>query len=298
MMKKIPFQLIILIFNSFISLSLQAQEPFDVPCIDYPKFTTIDFTNNFIEVEASSNNNISNNIRSFSQQNLGLSANGGALIPSINVNIIQYRLGLFSYLAKHDKTYRNSSDIRFREGDTIRFYLPLLLISKFNTNYDTANLASITDMTSFVGSPLTLRFMPSYTFRVGLENAFTIGHSSDLRTILYQDSLSQNLKAGFGYYGTIGLKYAGRGEVRDETGTNYEGNWSISALLYTFITNQTVQNQLFDTNDKSASGIETIFKFKVAETKVTRFNIYASAQYQFNKTEADNPFIFKIGIGN
>jgi hypothetical protein len=297
-MKKISVLIITILFACIFTMTMHAQEPFDVPCIDYPKFTTIDFTNNFIEVESNTNNSISNNIRSFSQQSLGLSATGGTLIPSINVNIIQYRLGLFSYLAKSDKIYKNSNDIKFREGDTIRFYLPLLLISKFNTNYDTANLATITDMTSFIGSPLTMRFMPSYTCRVGLENTFTIGHSSDFRTILYQDSLSQKLKTGFGYYGTIGLKYAGRGEVRDETGTSYEGNWSISALLYTFITSQEVQKQLFENQNKAASGIETIFKFKVAETKVTRFNIYASAQYQFNENGTENPFIFKIGIGN
>jgi hypothetical protein len=297
-MKKISVLIITILYAGIFSSTVHAQEPFDVPCIDYPKFTTIDFTNNFIEVESNTNNSISNNIKPFSQQNLGLSATGGTLIPNINVSIIQYRLGLFSYLAKNDTRYRNSNDFKFREGDTIRFYLPLLLISKFNTNYDTANLATITDMTSFIGSPLTLRLMPSYTIRVGLENTFTIGHTSDLRTILYQDSISQSLKAGFGYYGTIGLKYAGRGEVRDETGTSYEGNWSISALLYTFITNQEVQDQLFDKQMNSASGIETIFKFKVAETKVTRFNIYASAQYQFNKPGNDNPFIFKIGIGN
>lgn len=309
-MKALPIISLLLIAFLFAVCPAKAQEPFNVPCVDLPKYIIdekpMDFTTDFVSPDTSGNTRLSrdiskvkDNIQPFSKQNIGMSLSGNQILPNISINLVQYRLGLYSYQSGKNKQFKNAPKLNYGIGDTIRVYLPLLLISKFNTSYDTSNLASVCDMTSFVGSPLTFRFMPSYSFRIGLENTLTIGHTSDLRTIVYNDSASAGLKTDFGYYGTFGIKYAGKGEVRDDnTGTTYAGNWSFSTLLYAFFTNKNIQNQLFEDQDKMISGVEAIFKFTVAETKITKFNLFASFQYQFNKPENLDPMIFKFGIGN
>jgi hypothetical protein len=305
-MKKLYILIFVIIIKSFFCYSLLAQEPFDVPTIDDSTFKTIDyskgegkpldFSKAFIDsIPTSTIKGFRNNIKSFSKINFGITTTDGSIVPNLNVNIVQYRLCLFSWIASKNS---DSKTRYYKKGDTIRFYLPFLLISKFNTNYDSTNIATISDMTSFMGSPLTLRFMPSYVFNIGLENTLTIGHSSDLRTIFYKDSTSQVLKTDFGYYGTLGIKYSGRGNVRANDGQSFNGTWSMSGLIYIFKTNKNIQKQLFENQNNLSSGFEVIFKFKVLETQVTQFNIYASMQYQFNKPKNLNPYMFKINIGN
>ncbi|MEP7198011.1 MAG: hypothetical protein ABI851_15945 [Saprospiraceae bacterium] len=284
------------------NMDLICQEPFDVPCIDFPIIQKIDYTSTFIgsivDVQSSSISKPALNFQPFNQQNVGMTITNSLLIPNININLIQYRLGLFSFKSKKDRKYINSEDFKYKKDDVIRIYLPLIIISKFNTNYDSTNIATVSDMTGFNGSPLTMRLMPSYTVPIGLENSITFGQTSDLRTIIYKDKISGKMKPDFGYYGSIGIKFAGRGEVRDEFGTSYEGNWSFSALLYAFIIDSRIQNQISQFNENIPMGLESIFKFKLVETKITKFNLYGSAQYQFEHEENVSPFILKLGIGN
>ena len=272
------------------------QEPFDIPTVDYPTYKTVDFRTTFIGLETEKKTkDIKNQPVALTQQNLNFNIDGNAnsFLPSANLNLIKYRLRVYTKKAEKSNSKRG-----YNTGDTIRYYLPLVLISNLSINYDSLNLTSLLDATGFVGSPFTFRLMPSYNFKIGLENTLTIGHISDLRTILIKDSINNDLKAEFGYYGVLGLKYSGKGEVRDESGLKHEGTWSVSCLTYLFSGSDYSKEYLFTENQDVLLGLEFIFKFKLIDTKITRFNLTASAKYQFEHPDDISPFVFKIGIGN
>lgn len=288
---KREFLLIIIIMVTTFSYS---QEPFDIPTIDYATYKTIDFRNTYIGSQTIKNSSdIKNQPVVFTQQNLNFSIDGNSdyFLPSANLNLIKYRLRVYTTTAK--KTKKN-----YNVGDTIRFYIPLIILSNLSINYDSLNVTSLLDATGFVGSPFTFRIMPSYDIKIGLENTLTFGHISDLRTVLISDSITNSLKAEFGYYGALGIKYSGKGEVRDESGLKHEGNWSVSCLAYMFYGTDYSKDYLFKEDKNNLSGLEFIFKFKLIDTKLTRFNLSASAKYQFENINDISPFIFKIGIGN
>ncbi len=286
----------------FISIAIvdaNAQEPFDVPTVDYPKTKIIDYTKTFGLVSTVNTSTISTtNLAAFSNQNLSLLINSdnqkdvNNSFPSINLNLIQYRLGLFTFKAK-----KGRPSVNVVTGDTIRVFMPLILMSKFTLNYDSLNYASLNDATSFAGSPITFRIMPSHTFKVGLENTFTIGLVGDLRGIILNDSTNSNTDFEFGAYYSFGVKYSGKGDVRDETGQSFIGKWSLSGLLYGFSGSKTSNNELYG-GQTGLRGLELIFKFKVLDTKLTRFNLFANTQYQFDHLTDQSPWIFKFGIGN
>lgn len=291
---KILATLVITVFS--ITL-VSAQEPFDVPTVDYSKLKIIDYTKSFGFSKAVESYTInSNNVEVFANQNFSLLINSDNQknvknsFPAINVSVIKYRLGLFSYTSK-----KKGKNVNI--GDTVRVFMPLILMSKFTLDYDSLNYASLNDATSFSGSPFTFRIMPSHTFKVGLENTFTIGFVGDLRGIILSDSTSNNTDFEFGVYYSLGAKYSGKGDVRDETGQSYVGKWSLSGLLYGFTGSGTTDKELYG-GLAERRGLEFVFKFKLLDTKLTRFNLLANAQYQFNSLTKESPWIFKFGIGN
>lgn len=286
------------LFSLWFSVILvQAQEPFDIASVDYSSAKIIDYENSFGFEKKKTDELDSNQVDVFSRQsfsflfNNSASSGEGKTVPALNSSIIIYRLGLFTYKAKKAKAKRD-----LKQGDKVRVYLPLVILSKVDLDYDSSNVASISDATDFSGSPFTFRLMPSYDFKVGLENKLVVGGIVDFRGIITKDAVTKNTNSEYGIYYSFGLKYSGLGDVRDETGQSYVGKWSISALLYKFNGSQTAKKDLFHTNDFS-SGAEFIFKFKAIDTKMTRFNLFANAQYRFDNVGVDS-WIFKFGIGN
>lgn len=288
------FAFIILCFTSFASYG---QEPFDIATVDYEEIQVVDYTSQFGFRTASKTESIadvdSSDFSFFSQQNISMLftneelVNGQSFAPSANLSFIRYRLGIYSFKAKKDRK-------RYKKGETVKVYLPLIILSRFSLNYDSLNLVSANDATSFSGSPFTLRLMPSHNFKVGLENTLTVGSIVDFRGVYLEED--DGFNTDFGLYYSFGLKYAGNGDVRDENGDSYSGRWSLSALYYNYSGSGGSQERLFgDTSIET--GMEFIFKFKVLDTKVSKFNLFANARYDF-ETDKDTPWVFQFGIGN
>jgi hypothetical protein len=265
---------------------LVGQEPFNIPMVDQPKISVVDYTKSFygqtVEKDASQ---LENGVSTFSHATLGIFANSqdvsNSLATNVSLSVIQYRLGIYSYT---------------KEGttDTVRIYLPFVILSK----YDSARITSLDDLTSFGGSPLTFRLMPSYSWTVGLDNTFTVGHVSDVRAFVYRDSANGDFHTDFSYYGSLGVKYTGRGEVRDESGQSYQGNWSLSLLAYATSLNNKIRDLMVKDPGKASVGLEGLFKFLASESKLTRFNIYASVKYDMNANPNGSPWSFKFTIGS
>ena len=292
---KRPIILFMLLASSL--LFIQAQEPFDVATVDYPTTRVIDYTSQFgfrtsSKMESTSTLD-STDLQLFPEQSISMLftneplANGQNFAPSANLSFIRYRLGIFSFKAKKDKK-------RYKKGEVVRIYLPLIMLTRFSLNYDSLNTVSANDATSFSGSPFTLRLMPSYTWQVGLENSFTFGSIVDFRGVYFEEE--DEFTTDFGMYYSLGIKYSGKGDVRDENGDVYKGNWSLSALLYGFSGSEQTQEELF-ADSEIESGLEFIFKFKLIDTKISRFNLFANARYDF-ETSKDSPWVFQFGIGN
>jgi len=289
----------LIVCSSMLCLSenLMAQEPFNVPMVDPPgSYKFIDYehsTAGEIKYKSKQTSDIKNNVSSFTQASVGFLASGdlsSTITPSLNLNVIQYRLGIYT---RYDTTDKANAKI-----DTARVYLPFAILSKISTKYDTTLLTTIDDITSFGGSPLTVRLMPNYSFRVGEENSITVGHISDMRALVYHDKILNQLITKFGYYASVGLKFGGLGEVRDEAGQTYLGSWSISALAYTFLTDHNSKMILFGDPNAPVNGFEFIFKFVASKSELTRFNIFASIQRENVGPNLPSPWIIKLNFGN
>jgi hypothetical protein len=275
---------------------LYGQEPFSIPTVDAPKMKVIDYRTTFFgqQTEKAAPGGDESNLSTFSKGSLGILSNGddfgGSITPNISLDIIQYRLGIYSYESRPAEAGR--------VAEITRVYLPLMLLSKFSVKYDSTRLTTFDDVTSYAGGPFTIRLMPAYSFPIGLDNTFSIGHISDLRAITYREQTGDKLKTQLGYYCSFGVKYAGRGEVRDESGQSYQGRWSISLLGSAFFTNSTTKAILLNNPNDVVGGLEIVFKFIVSETKLTKFNIYASLQRQLANTKLSSPWTFKFTLGN
>ena len=173
-----------------------------------------------------------------------------------------------------------------------------MFLSKISAKYDSTRLTTFNDITSFDGAPFTIRLMPAVTWQAGLENTFSVGHVSDLRAFVYSEGAGDGLKTSFGYYCSLGLKYAGRGEVRDESGLSYQGTWSVSLLASAFFTNSTAKAVLLNNPDDLLGACELLFKFIASEAKFTRLNVYVSLQRQWARTKLSSPWMIKFTLGS
>jgi hypothetical protein len=285
-------QFISLIITFLVVIKCFSQEPFDVLSVDKNSVRILDYSGkqDYSTYGFYSNNLIStikfdsipNKLDAVSQPNFNYQTNlKGFNNPSLNLKLIRYRLGIFT--------------------DTVRkiaVYLPLIIVSKFNLDYDSTNIPSLLDITSFDGSPFTFRLMPSYNYTVGDLNTITIGCIADLRTIFFRDSISKKLDLSYSFYGSIGFKYSGNGDVRAANGETQLGNWSFSGLLYGFSSNSNIFDNYYEEQKRFFKGLEFLFRFQVFNSKYMNLNLNASLQYQFNKPKDFDPLIFKIGFGN
>lgn len=267
-----------------------AQEPFNIPMYDSGKIKilkTADFTsefgftkntNRFVEVSNDSLPNFS----ILSGALLSADFAGEIAIPRINLDVLVYRLGIYTF------------------KDKSRLYLPLVFLTRNTNDYDTTNLASAVDLTGFAGAPITCRLMPSWQFDVGLENYLNIGFILDYRGMFYRDSLNYNvLNFGHSWYGAVGFRYSGPGEaMRNMDGKYYGGVWSFS-FLYSFSGSEKgVFDKIFLSEKSKSSNLEAILKFRVFDIGARAFNFDISALYHLERPSfANNNWIFKLSFG-
>ena len=217
---------------------------------------------------------------------------GKKLFPTINGEVINYKLGLWTSIKK-DSTKRPH-------------YLPLSLISKVSGNYADSSAGATNDATSYFGAPLTFRFSPSFelTKESSTENKLFFGFNTDIRLLTIGDTIKNEITTTWGAYGSVGLTYMGKGfatqgsDDADES-SRYEGKWSFSALLYFFKGGGTFNKAVLgDYEKKTISGIELLLRFKTNKKEDSKFNFLIGASNGFTRGAPNfGKWEFRIGVG-
>jgi hypothetical protein len=216
--------------------------------------------------------------------------NGKKLFPTINGEVINYKLGILTTKRK--------------DGTKRPHFLPISLITKVSGNYNDSSAGATNDAVSYFGSPLTFRVAPSFelTRADATENKLFIGMNADARMLTIGDAIKNELSISWGFYGSVGLTYMGKGfafEGTDES-ERFDGKWSFSTLLYYFKSggdfNKTV---LKDAEKKTLSGVELLLRFKTNKKEDSKFNFLISASNGFTRTAPNfAKWEFRVGVGN
>ncbi|RZS93868.1 hypothetical protein [Aquimarina brevivitae] len=182
---------------------------------------------------------------------------------------------------------------------THRYNIPLLLISKLSSSYDTINSSSAIDVLDYEAAPVTLRVMPS--FKVKFDNykdEFLFGMYADMRGLNIYNQQSTDYDVEVIGSGGIGFTYRGSGEAGtyNEKGEDYStGKYQISVMLQGAIGKKEVIGRLFNTDENYTTSIQSYFLFNVA--KNSKMNLKIGYQYFFDRTLAGDRSNFSIALG-
>jgi len=223
----------------------------------------------------------------FKNSSLALSIyNDNETRASISAQVIYYKINLFTPLDPKSKNFR--------------YNIPLMLISKLSTNYDSISASSAIDVLDYEASPITLRIMPS--FKLSKNKTYsqitTFGFYADARSITINNNNPdiENVTSIIGS-GGIGFTFQGDGQA-GEYNQNSElenGNWSFSLMYQGAFGDKTFIQSLFDTKNNFVTSFQSYFLFKVDDK--SKFNLKVGYQHFFQKSIAGNKNMFSIAIG-
>jgi hypothetical protein len=205
---------------------------------------------------------------------------------SISADVLHYKL----YMA--NPTEEKIKDRKYR------FNLPLLLISKLATKYDSISSSSSWDALDYEAAPFTLRIMPSFKLQSASYNdVIYYGFYADVRGLNIQNASASTYSTEFIGSGGIGFTYEGDGEAGtyNKNGEYKSGRYSLSFLLQGATGKKEVLQKLFKTENDYVTSIQTYFLFKVAEE--SSFNLKIGYQYLFTETLAGTKSNFSIALG-
>lgn len=179
-----------------------------------------------------------------------------------------------------------------------RFNIPLLLISKLSTQYDSINSATSWDVLDYEAAPVTLRVMPSWKHKFkGYNDVIYYGIYADLRGLNMYNNTTEKYDMEFIGSGGIGFTYEGDGEAGNfnEKGEYKPGKYSLSFLLQGATGKKELLQRLFDTDNEFVTSLQTYFLFSV--DKDSKFNLKIGYQYLFQETLAGSKSNFSIALG-
>jgi hypothetical protein len=179
-----------------------------------------------------------------------------------------------------------------------RYNLPLMLISKLSSNYDSLGASSAIDVLDYEASPVTLRIMPS--FKKGFKtynDVFYWGFYTDVRGINLQKPSENAYSMDFVGSGGIGLTYQGDGAAGTyNTNGEYEsGRYSISLIYQVATGSKDIIGRLFKTDKTYVTSLQGFFLFKIDEK--SKLNLKIGYQHFFQPTATGNKSNFSINIG-
>lgn len=179
-----------------------------------------------------------------------------------------------------------------------RFNIPLLLISKLSTQYDSINSATSWDVLDYEAAPVTLRVMPSWKHKFkGYNDVIYYGIYADLRGLNMYNNTTEKYDMEFIGSGGIGFTYEGDGEAGNfnEKGEYKPGKYSLSFMLQGATGKKELLQRLFDTDNEFVTSLQTYFLFSV--DKDSKFNLKIGYQYLFQETLAGSKSNFSIALG-
>ena len=223
----------------------------------------------------------------FAKNSLSLSIlSKGENRASISSQVIHYKL----YVA--DPTEANTTS-------KYRYNIPLMLISKLSSSYDTINSSSAIDVLDYEAAPVTLRIMPSFKMKFeNYKDEILLGFYADMRGLNIYNQGDADYDIEVIGSGGIGFTYRGSGEAGtyNANGEDYSsGRYQLSVMLQGAIGKKEVLGRLFNTEENYTTSIQTYFLFNVA--KDSKMNLKIGYQYFFDRTLAGDRSNFSIALG-
>ena len=227
-----------------------------------------------------------NNIDFFKNNGLTLNlVNKGENRLSVNSQVLHYKL----YVANPNE--KNKSRLN-------RYNIPLLVITKLSSNYDSISASSSLDVLDYEAAPITLRLMPSFkTSFQKLNDVFYYGFYLDARVLNLQNPTDNSYEQEIIGAGGIGLTYQGDGQAGtyNSNGEYAPGRYSISVILQGATGKKDVITSLFDTKNGYVFSLQSYLLFYVSES--SPLNLKIGYQYFFQETIAGTKHNFAITIG-
>jgi hypothetical protein len=280
----------LLLISLLIGLSVEAQTPFTTLARELIKGKKEANTQSFVQTEVENDENTEETEKvplSFFNNN------------SLSMNLINTgnRVSLSSEVLHYKLYFINPDSIKIKDRK-YRFNIPLLLISKLSTQYDSINSATSWDVLDYEAAPVTLRIMPSLRHKFkGYNDVIYYGFYADVRGLNMYNGTTEKYDIEFIGAGGIGFTYEGDGEAGkfNENGEYKPGKYSLSFMLQGATGKKELLQRLFDTDNEFVTSLQTYFLFRV--DKDSKFNLKIGYQYLFQETLAGSKSNFSIALG-
>lgn len=222
----------------------------------------------------------------FSNSGMSLSLlNEGESRVSVNTQVLHYKLYVAS--PKDDNTYSK-----------YRINIPLMLLSKLSTNYDSIRASSALDALDYQGSPITLRVMPSVKLSFkNYNDVLFLGAYADARVLntysAEQDKYRWDILGSFG----AGFTYQGDASAApyDKDLNYYDGKFSFSAMFQLATGKQEVISSMFNTTDSFIMSLQAYLIVKLFDKE--SLNLRLGYQQFFKSTVAGTKTNISIALG-
>lgn len=179
-----------------------------------------------------------------------------------------------------------------------RYNLPLFIITKLSTSYDSMNSSTAIDVLDYEGAPITIRAMPSWGIKLtNYSDIFYLGFYTDLRGLNLLDPISNEYNIEVLGSGGFGFTYQADGKAGsyEPNGEYADGRYSISLMLQGAIGDNKVIRRLFKSTRDVVSSIQGYFLFSVKED--SPLNIKVGYQYFFDEMLSGDRTNFSIALG-
>ncbi|APY06915.1 hypothetical protein BWZ20_00755 [Winogradskyella sp. J14-2] len=180
-----------------------------------------------------------------------------------------------------------------------RYNLPVMIISKLSTSYDSISGASAIDVLDYEAAPVTLRIMPSFKISGNkkYKEELLFGIYADARGINVQNTETNDYDLEVVGSGGIGFTLTGHGEagIYNKQGDYEKGEWLVSAMLQGAVGDADVIQKLFNTDKDFVTSFQSYFSFNIAEG--SKFNLKIGYQHYFQETIAGTKNNFSIALG-
>lgn len=269
-----------------VAVSTKAQTPFTTIVNELIRGTQDPETKSFTETNADKTPTKEVPLSFFNNNSLSVNLINTGNRVSLSSEVLHYKL----YIANPDDSTVDSRKYRFN--------IPLLLISKLSTQYDSINSATSWDVLDYEAAPVTLRIMPSFKHKFsGKKDVLYYGFYTDLRGLNMFNSETNAYDMEFIGSGGIGFTFEGDGEAGkyNENGEYTAGKYSLSFMLQCATGKKEVLQKLFVTDNEYVTSLQTYFLFKV--DKDSKFNLKVGYQYLFQETLAGSKSNFSIALG-
>lgn len=211
--------------------------------------------------------------------------NEGLNRMSVNSQVLHYKL--FVANPNEKNKYRIN-----------RYNIPLLVVTKLSTSYDSLNATSAIDALDYEAAPITLRIMPSFKKSfVTYNDVIYYGFYADIRGVNVYMPESNSYNLDFICSGGIGLTYQGDGVAGtyNSNGEYAPGKYSISVIFQGATGNKEFISSLFKTDKNYVTSLQSYFIFKVSE--ISRLNIKIGYQRFFQETISGVKSNFSVTLG-